>query len=104
MSERIAVLGAGSWGTALAVLLADNNHDVAMWEHIDSVSRELKDKRENTAYLHGVKIPTEIFISSKLSDPTPFRSGRVAVYSKSESAFKCFGVVIFPDIGAACVF
>ncbi len=56
----IAVLGAGSWGTALAILLAGNGHDVRLWGR-DAVQIErLRTERTNPVYLPGVKIPPGI--------------------------------------------
>ncbi len=65
---RIAVLGAGSWGTTLAILLTENSHDVSLWsyrsEHADEVNR----RRENPEFLPGVKIPPSINVTSDLHE------------------------------------
>ncbi len=68
MTEKIAVLGAGSWGTTLAILLSCNGREVSLWEHLDSACQDLNAKRENANFLPGIKIPPDIFISSNLSD------------------------------------
>lgn len=68
MKMKIGVLGAGSWGTALAVLLYKNGHDVILWEFQEDVARRLVEMRENVDFLPGVKIPKEITISSDLEE------------------------------------
>ncbi len=55
MSYKIAVLGAGSWGTALSVVAAHNN-DVTIWNAFDDVLIDIRDNKENSKYLPGVKI------------------------------------------------
>jgi glycerol-3-phosphate dehydrogenase (NAD(P)+) len=63
---RIAVLGAGSWGTTLAVLLSDNSHRVSLWSYADADAERIRCTRENTAYVPGVHIPTSILVTSDL--------------------------------------
>lgn len=63
---NIGVLGAGSWGTALALLLKQNGHQVTIWS-IDKAEVEmLSVKREHESKLPGVKIPEEIQITNDL--------------------------------------
>lgn len=63
---NISVLGAGSWGTALAVLLCDNGHEVTIWS-IDKREVEMIDeKREQVEKLPGVRIPDRIAVSNDL--------------------------------------
>lgn len=63
---RITVLGAGSWGTTLAILLANNSHDVTLWSYAEEDAETIQTKRENTAFLPGVKIPQSISVTSDL--------------------------------------
>ncbi len=65
---KIAVLGAGGWGTTLAILLHYNGHNVTLWEFQKSYARELNKKRINIDYLPGIKIPKEIKITSDLDE------------------------------------
>lgn len=55
--HKVAVLGAGSWGTALALQLARNGHQVRLWGHRRSHILALKNERENTRYLPGIRFP-----------------------------------------------
>lgn len=58
--EHIAVLGAGSWGTALAFVLADNGHDVRLWGHRQEVVQEINEQHTNSKYLPDVQLPKGI--------------------------------------------
>jgi glycerol-3-phosphate dehydrogenase (NAD(P)+) len=63
---RIAVLGAGSWGTTLAILLAEKSHDVTLWSFLESDADTIVRTRENPAFLPGIRIPESVVISSNL--------------------------------------
>lgn len=63
---KISVIGAGGWGTTLAILLHFNGHKVTLWEYVKSYSRVLEKTRENTNYLPGIPIPEEIKITNDL--------------------------------------
>jgi glycerol-3-phosphate dehydrogenase (NAD(P)+) len=54
MSERVTVLGAGSWGTALAVHCGRIGHDVRLWGRDPALVEELRRARENAGYLPGI--------------------------------------------------
>ncbi len=60
MTETIAVLGAGSWGTALAIQLARNELQVRLWGHDPAHIERLQTLRENTDYLPGFALPENI--------------------------------------------
>ncbi len=66
MSISIAVLGAGSWGSTLAILLAEKGHQVFLWAHRKEFADELNATHENKRYLSGVRIPDTIEISSDI--------------------------------------
>lgn len=68
LKKSIAVLGAGSWGTALSVLLSANGHEVFLWEFFEERIDQIVSTRENPDFLPGVKIPEEIIISSDLEE------------------------------------
>jgi len=64
---RIAVLGAGSWGTTLAILLANKSHDVSLWSYQTEEAERIRATRENAAYLPGIKLPESIRVTASLS-------------------------------------
>lgn len=66
MKEKIAVIGAGAWGTALALLLADNGHDVSLWMFEQDLAEETARTRENRVYLPGFTLPPSIAVTSSL--------------------------------------
>ncbi len=65
---KISVLGAGGWGTTLAILLHYNGHDVTLWEYQKHYAKVLDKTRENSIYLPGIKIPNEINITHDLEE------------------------------------
>lgn len=64
--KKVCVLGAGSWGTTLAILLWENGYQVSLWEYFPDQAEALKQEKENKRFLPGVKIPAEIEVSSDL--------------------------------------
>ena len=64
--KKIAVLGAGSWGTALAIILAEKNHKVNMWERDKKIAEKLNSERENTKLLPNIKFPDSLKVSADL--------------------------------------
>lgn len=64
---KISIVGSGGWGTANAVLLANNGHEVLLWSYFEDESRELENKRENTQFLKGIKIPESVKFTSDIS-------------------------------------
>jgi glycerol-3-phosphate dehydrogenase (NAD(P)+) len=58
--SRVAVMGAGSWGTAFSIVLADAGNDVAMWARRQDLCATINDRRENSDYLPGVELPPTI--------------------------------------------
>ncbi len=65
---KVSVLGAGGWGTTLAILLHNNGHNVTLWEYKRNYAKSLAKNRENKTYLPGFKIPNEIQITYSLED------------------------------------
>ena len=68
MFRRVSVIGAGGWGTALAVLLCENGGQVRMWSHSEEVAREIAECRTNSHYLPGVKLPRGVDVTTELGE------------------------------------
>lgn len=66
--KKVSLLGAGSWGTALAIVLAKNGHEVTLWSAVPAEVTMLKENREHKDRLPGVKLPDNITISDDLED------------------------------------
>ncbi|MCD6198135.1 MAG: NAD(P)-dependent glycerol-3-phosphate dehydrogenase [Deltaproteobacteria bacterium] len=65
--KRVGVLGAGSWGTALAVLLANKGIKTVFWARNQEFARQIRKSRENTLYLPGFELPAALEITSDIS-------------------------------------
>jgi glycerol-3-phosphate dehydrogenase (NAD(P)+) len=64
--STVAVLGAGSWGTTLAVHLAHAGHDVRIWGNDRAQLAELERDRENRKFLAGIRLPEKVKVSPEL--------------------------------------
>jgi glycerol-3-phosphate dehydrogenase (NAD(P)+) len=58
--SRVAVMGAGSWGTAFSIVLADAGNEVSIWARREDVCDAINARRENTDYLPGIELPDTI--------------------------------------------
>ena len=64
---KINIIGSGGWGTANAILLANNGHDVLLWSYKDEERANLELYRENKPFLPGVAIPDKVKFTSDIS-------------------------------------
>ena len=76
---RIAILGAGSWGTALSVVLSRSRklHEISLWVRSARFAEELQQKHENPAYLAGVRLPAGIRVTHDM--PVALAAARVVI-------------------------
>lgn len=58
--SRVAVMGAGSWGTAFSIVLADAGNEVTMWARREDLCHAINQRRENPDYLPGIELPAAI--------------------------------------------
>ena len=63
---KVSIIGAGSWGIAISLLLNNNGHEVTVWSVLKDEIKMLNEKREHTKSLPGVKIPESIVFSDNL--------------------------------------
>lgn len=68
MKRRIGVLGAGSWGTALAMVLSDNDHDVRLWSRHEEQVEEINTEHTNQRYLKNIKLAIDIEATDDLEE------------------------------------
>lgn len=66
--EKIGIIGAGSWGTALSKVVADNGHAVTVWSIVESEIEMLKAEHEHKDKLPGVKLPESIVYTTKIEE------------------------------------
>lgn len=64
--SKVSFLGAGSWGTALAIMLAKNGHEVTLWSAVESEIDMLSREREHKDRLPGVKLPDSVILTKEL--------------------------------------
>lgn len=67
-ARRVAVLGAGSWGTTFSKVLADGGSDVAIWARRPELAREISQSKRNSDYLPGINLPRSLWSSTRLPE------------------------------------
>lgn len=81
---RVGILGAGSWGTALAALVAKKGHDVHLWAIEPQVVNDIRGLKENRTYLPGIRLPQNLQVTNDLKEAL---ADAVVVVSVSPSQF-----------------
>lgn len=76
---RVVVVGAGSWGTALALILGRNGHDVCLVAHTEEAAAEIGESRENLQYLPGFRLPESVSVVGQRSGTAEGDFGVIAV-------------------------
>ena len=100
--KKIGIIGAGSWGTALATVVADKGNPVKIWDIDAGHLQRMEENRENVDYLPGVPLGENIAIATSQEDALrdadvfsagaafPFRTGRrTAVHKRRCSDHQC---------------
>ena len=91
--KKIAVLGAGAWGTAISTVLADNGHTVLLWSHESSVIEDISKNRVNSTYLPTVTLSKNIRAVSSLEE----------VLSNTEWVFEAVPVKYLRSVLEQCI-
>jgi len=86
MQTRVAVFGAGSWGTALAIQLARNDIQVNLWGHEAGHIEKLARQRENKAYLPGIELDSKIHPVSSME--TCLQDAQIILIAIPSKAFR----------------
>lgn len=68
--KKVSVIGAGSWGTAIAFVLAENGHDCLLWARREEQVAEINNDNKNSAYLSGIALPKNLKATSNLEEAT----------------------------------
>ena len=66
--HSLSIIGAGSWGTALSVVLAENCDKVVMWSREEDVTVSIRETKENAYYLPGLILPENVYATSDLQE------------------------------------
>lgn len=66
--ENITVLGAGSWGTALAIVLAENGHNTLLWTHRADQATEINEQHTNNKYLPDITLPINLLATHDIKE------------------------------------
>ncbi len=77
--EKVAVIGAGSWGTALSVVLAENRPEVMLWARRPELCAAIRETRQNPDYLPGLTLPGAVRVTSDLEEAVRDRDVLVLV-------------------------
>ncbi|MDO9105321.1 MAG: NAD(P)H-dependent glycerol-3-phosphate dehydrogenase [Methylovulum sp.] len=72
MAQKIAILGAGSWGTALAILAARNGCQTLLWGHNPDHIATLAQHKQNQRYLPDISFPENLYVTSQLAEIASF--------------------------------
>ncbi|MGH8047462.1 MAG: NAD(P)H-dependent glycerol-3-phosphate dehydrogenase [Chthoniobacterales bacterium] len=68
MFKKVSVIGAGGWGTALAVLLSEGRDLVRLWAHSPETADEIRTARTNSQYLPGISVPASVHPTNDLAE------------------------------------
>jgi glycerol-3-phosphate dehydrogenase (NAD(P)+) len=66
-ARKVAVLGAGSWGTTFAKILADGGNDVMLWARRDELAEDINETHRNSDYLRGIRLPVNLVATSSMA-------------------------------------
>ena len=68
---KISVIGDGAWGTALALNMLHNNHEVSLWGAFPEYIDQMAAKRENFKFLPGITLPGDLKLKKSIENMMP---------------------------------
>lgn len=95
MRQKVAVLGAGSWGNTLALLLADK-FQVVMWEFDAPLAELLSKERENKRFLAGIRFPETLTVTNQIEEAV--KEASIVVFAVPSFAIRATAVLANPYI------
>ncbi len=98
---KAAVIGVGAWGTTLAKILAENNHDVVMWSHDPAITREINEEHENKSLFPGIPLPKNITSTTDMQEAC--RGCSLIVLVVASNFYADTAKKIRPVIGDDCI-
>jgi glycerol-3-phosphate dehydrogenase (NAD(P)+) len=103
--NKVAILGGGGWGTALAIVLSRSRqpHEISLWVHNAGRAESMQRERENTAYLPGAKLPESIAIHKELEAALSTAQIIVGSVPSAHARAVYTSALAFVDVGASFV-
>jgi len=98
---KIAVLGAGNWGTTLALLLHGKGYEVTLWEFFPERAERIKRERENKEFLPGFPIPREVKITSSIEEALQEKD--LVVFAVPSHALRNVGSLSSPHLSPTSI-
>lgn len=95
--HRVAIYGAGSWGTALAQSLATHGYSVLLWARDEAHIRSMEATRENSHYLPGVRLDPHITLTADITATAAATMKVIAIPTQAQRAFLEANKVLFSD-------
>jgi len=99
VSQQIGILGAGSWGVALACLVHENGHEVTLWEYDEAACSELS-KSRSSRFMPGVRIPDAVQVTNDLVQAAENKDSILVVLPSHTIRSVCYGLARL-DLGSA---
>jgi glycerol-3-phosphate dehydrogenase (NAD(P)+) len=101
MTERVAVIGGGSWGTAVAVLLSRRYDEVPLWIREEELVRSVREERENPLFLPGITVPPAVLPTNDLSEA--LRGATVAAFAIPSEHLRSVATACAPFLPDGCI-
>ena len=99
--KRIAIIGAGSWGTALAVMAGRAGHEVRLWSRSSEIVSSINERRLNSRYLLSAQIPSSVVAISELS--AALKDAELVLFAAPSHAARELLTTIVPHLAEGAI-